>query len=153
MINQRSAGIVIYTLKNNQPYFLLLQHGRRYWNFPKGKLEKGETELEAACREVEEEAGIQKKDIMLHPRFKVYNYYSFRVEEGRMIHKKVTFFLGRVDTKKVKISQEHLSFGWFHGENAMKKLSYKNSSKYKNAKDEVLETAELFLDNLSGSKK
>ncbi|KKQ56440.1 MAG: NUDIX hydrolase [Parcubacteria group bacterium GW2011_GWA2_38_13] len=147
MINQLSAGIVLYIIKNNEPHYLLLQHGGRYWNFPKGKLEKGETELEAAYREVEEETGIQKKDIFLHPEFKVYNYYSFRVEEGRVINKKVTFFLGRVNSSNVFISSEHFSFGWFDNKDAEKKLYYKNS------KNEILEKVEEFLARISSTKK
>lgn len=137
----------MYIIKNNQPYYLLLQHGGRYWNFPKGKLEKGETELEAAYREVEEETGIQKKDIYLHSEFKVYNYYSFRVEEGRVINKKVTFFLGRVNSDSVNISSEHFSFGWFDNKDAGKKLYYKNS------KNEILEKVEEFLSKMSSTKK
>lgn len=127
MLNQYSAGIVIYTIKNNQPHYLLLHHGGKYWNFPKGKMEKGETGLEAAYREVEEETGIQKKDIRLYQNFQQHYYYRFYVEEGRMIYKKVTFFLGKVLEPKIQISDEHKGYFWFDYNHAKKLLRYKNS--------------------------
>ena len=55
---ERSAGIAI--IYRNQ---ILMSHATnapwfKSWMPPKGKLEDGETEEEAACREVEEECGI-----------------------------------------------------------------------------------------------
>ena len=55
---ERSAGIAI--IYRNQ---ILMSHATnapwfKSWMPPKGKLEEGETEEEAACREVEEECGI-----------------------------------------------------------------------------------------------
>jgi len=56
---ERSAGIAIICRNQilmshavNAPWF-------KSWMPPKGKLEEGETEEEAACREVEEECGIR----------------------------------------------------------------------------------------------
>src|SRR5690606_22715525 len=37
---------------------LVLKHATGSWVFPKGHLERGESELQAAIREVEEEAGV-----------------------------------------------------------------------------------------------
>ena len=55
---EKSAGIAI--IYRNQ---ILMSHATnapwfKSWMPPKGKLEEGETEEEAACREVEEECGI-----------------------------------------------------------------------------------------------
>jgi ADP-ribose pyrophosphatase YjhB (NUDIX family) len=55
---ERSAGIAI--IYRNQ---ILMSHAVnapwfKSWMPPKGKLEEGETEEEAACREVEEECGL-----------------------------------------------------------------------------------------------
>ena len=55
---EKSAGIAI--IYRNQ---ILMSHATnapwfKSWMPPKGKLEEGETEEEAACREVEEESGI-----------------------------------------------------------------------------------------------
>ena len=55
MIN--SAGMVVVHYNNNE-FKVLLLRAYSYWDFPKGKLEEGEGLLEAAIREVKEEAGI-----------------------------------------------------------------------------------------------
>ena len=55
---KKSAGIaiiyrnqILMSRPTNAPWF-------KSWMPPKGKIEEGETEEEAACREVEEECGI-----------------------------------------------------------------------------------------------
>ena len=62
---EKSAGIaIIYDGKvlmahaTNAPWY-------RSWMPPKGKIEEGETEEKAACREVEEECGISIDPLML----------------------------------------------------------------------------------------
>jgi 8-oxo-dGTP pyrophosphatase MutT (NUDIX family) len=56
-----SCGILFFNKKNE----LLLCHvtGNDFWDLPKGKIEKGETPIEAAIRETQEETGfIAKKE-------------------------------------------------------------------------------------------
>ena len=62
-----SAGIVPYLIENNELKFLLLKSSLG-WEFPKGHLEEGETNQQAAIREAKEEAGIKFKS--LHEDFK-----------------------------------------------------------------------------------
>jgi len=52
-----SAGVVIVRCHNHRWHYLLLR-AYRYWDFPKGAVEAGETPLDAACREVAEESGL-----------------------------------------------------------------------------------------------
>ena len=49
------AGGVVF---DKRGWVLLLGHRNGTWVFPKGHLDPGETDLEAALREVEEEAGV-----------------------------------------------------------------------------------------------
>lgn len=51
----RAAGGIVTAPDNTM--LLILRNGR--WDLPKGKVEKGETLLQAALREVEEETGIR----------------------------------------------------------------------------------------------
>ena len=65
---EKSAGIAI--IYRNQ---ILMSHAVnapwfKSWMPPKGKLEEGETEEEAACREVEEECGIRVDPSLLGTR-------------------------------------------------------------------------------------
>jgi polyphosphate kinase len=56
----RAAGCVVYRHGKKGPEILLV-HRQRYddWSFPKGKREEGESDLECALREVEEETGLR----------------------------------------------------------------------------------------------
>mgnify|MGYP000385444521 CR=1 FL=1 len=58
-----SAGVVVVRAEKGEWRFLLLR-AYQYWDFPKGRTEAGETPLEAACREVQEETGID--DLQFH---------------------------------------------------------------------------------------
>jgi diadenosine hexaphosphate hydrolase (ATP-forming) len=52
------AGGVVF---DAQGRVLLLKHQQGKWVFPKGHIDPGETPLEAALREVAEEAGVQAR--------------------------------------------------------------------------------------------
>ena len=52
----KAAGGIV--LKNNQ---WLLMFRRKKWDFPKGKLDRGESSRSAALREIEEETGVKAK--------------------------------------------------------------------------------------------
>jgi len=57
----RAAGGIIRRRRANGELEILLVHRPAYddWTFPKGKLEPGEREEDAAVREVEEETGLR----------------------------------------------------------------------------------------------
>lgn len=56
-----SAG-VIPVRRTDERWLYLLLRAYQYWDFPKGKTEAGETPLEAALRELQEETGIRQVD-------------------------------------------------------------------------------------------
>ena len=58
-----SAGVVVVRLDAGHWLYLLLR-AYNYWDFPKGLVEPGETPLQAARREVEEETEI--RDLVFH---------------------------------------------------------------------------------------
>ena len=58
MAFEKSAGAVLLRRKAGQiEYFLLNYPSKKggHWDFPKGHIEKGETEIETVRREVKEE--------------------------------------------------------------------------------------------------
>ncbi len=57
MKKERSAGIVLFLEKSEEILFLLLHYPTGHWDFVKGKIESGETEIETAVREAKEETG------------------------------------------------------------------------------------------------
>ena len=63
-----SAGVVVL-MRTDQGCRYLLLRVFNYWDFPKGVVESGETPLETACREVQEETGITQLDFRWGEKF------------------------------------------------------------------------------------
>ena len=122
-MEEKSAGAVIFReTPGGRMYLLLLNAGR--WDFPKGGVEEGESELQTVLREVEEETGL--RGIKMVPGFrKVIEYYYRR--DRKNVHKQVVYMLASTDNESVKISFEHQGFGWFRYEEALQRASYDNS--------------------------
>lgn len=122
-----SAGLVVFRRTEEGPKFLLLYHGGRYWNFPKGKIEAEEKSLEAAIRETGEETGLKMIDLRLKKKFKAYERFTFYRNRKR-IFKIVIFYLAESRRRQIRVSSEHEGFGWFLYKDAQRLLrSYKDS--------------------------
>jgi len=132
-VQERSAGAVVFRESDSREYLLLLNAGR--WDFAKGNIERGESEMQAAMREVGEETGL--KSVRLVEGFRRVVRFFYR-REGKTIYKEVVYFLGRAEEGTVKVSFEHQDYGWFKVKEALSTLSYENSRK-------VLRDAEGFL--------
>lgn len=138
---ERSAGVLVYRVKpgGGEAEFLLLDYGR-YWDYPKGHVEKGETDVEAATRELAEETGIA--DVALHDGFRHEMAYFFRDKRKGLIKKTVVFFLGRADASaKVTISDEHVGAAFLPYAAALDRVTYRNAK-------ETLEAAKVYLDTV-----
>ncbi len=142
---EKSAGAIVFRRESSKIKYLLIQYGWGHWEFPRGLIEKGESLEETARREIKEEVGI--KDIKFIPGFKEWFKFFFKLK-GKNIIKIATFLLAETRTKKVKLSHEHKDYVWLEYEEALEKLTFKNSK-------EVLKKANDFLSrqSLSGSKK
>ncbi len=53
-----AGGLVVRTGEQGREVVLIHRPHRSDWSFPKGHLEPGESDLDAACREVTEETGF-----------------------------------------------------------------------------------------------
>jgi len=62
MAKQISCGIIFVDAKEEKILMVHPTNQRDYWDFPKGRIEAGETTLEAAIREVQEESSIVMTD-------------------------------------------------------------------------------------------
>ena len=57
---EKSCGALVYRVRQNAVELLLLKHRfGGHWSFPKGHVEKKETESETALREIKEETGLK----------------------------------------------------------------------------------------------
>ncbi|WP_371504057.1 bis(5'-nucleosyl)-tetraphosphatase [Nitrosopumilus adriaticus] len=124
MIEETSAGIVIFRKEDSKNLFLLLHYPSGHWDFVKGKIEKDETTHQTAIRETKEETGIT--DISFVENFEEWIEYNFQYQ-GELIHKKVVFFLAETKTKDVEISHEHQNFTWMDYNTAMEKTTFDNA--------------------------
>lgn len=120
----RASGVVVYYLADDEPCFLLIRSRRdRSWGFPKGHLLKGEDFLRGAMRELWEETGI--REVTLIPGFS--ERTTYRVSRGGSFRQKtVTYFLGRIDTLTVRLSEEHTEHCWVTLEEARRLLAFHN---------------------------
>ena len=124
MIEETSAGIVLFRREETKNLFLLLHYPSGHWDFVKGKMEKGETIRETAIRETKEETGITGVGFL--EGFEEWIEYNFQ-HQGELIHKKVVFFLAETNTKDVEISHEHLDYTWADYNTAMEKTTFDNA--------------------------
>ena len=124
MIEETSAGIVLFRKEKENILFLLLHYPSGHWDFVKGKMEKDESIHQTAIRETQEETGIT--DITFLDNFEEWIEYNFQYQ-GELVHKKVVFFLAETKTKEVKISHEHLDYTWMDYNTSMEKTTFDNA--------------------------
>ena len=124
MIEETSAGIVLFRKEDSKILFLLLHYPSGHWDFIKGKMEKGESTHETAIREAQEETGIT--DITFLENFEEWIKYDFQYQ-GELVCKKVVFFLAETKTKEVMISHEHLDYTWMEYNGSMEKTTFDNA--------------------------
>ena len=135
---EKSIGAIIFRREDGRIKFLLLKYRDGHWSFPKGHIEKDETEEQTLYRETFEETGI--KNLKIYPSFRKFSRYFYRasgaekqerIMAGRKLNifKTVIFYLAETNEQEIKISSEHSSFIWLKFEEALEKLEYKNSKK------------------------
>ncbi len=143
MLDETSAGAIIFRKESDTVLYLLLHYPsashrskRDYWDFVKGHVEKGESELDAVIREAKEETGIN--DLTFIDGFYATMKYFFRFEE-ELIFKVATFRLAQTQTETITLSGEHDDFIWLPYKEAHEMLSFKNAKA-------ILERANNFLE-------
>ena len=124
MIEETSAGIVLFRKEGSKKLFLLLHYPSGHWDFVKGKMEQGESTHQTAIREAQEETGIT--DITFVENFEEWIKYNFKYQ-GELVQKKVVFFLAETKTKEIKISHEHSGYTWMDYNSSMDKTTFDNA--------------------------
>lgn len=127
MQKDKSAGAVIYRIDENGKLFflLLLPAIGKPWGFAKGRMKAGESEVEAALREIFEETGLT--NIELDSEFRTSIYYKFRGNKGN-VAKEVVYFLAKSAGSQIILSHEHIDFRWETYETAFSMLVFKNAT-------------------------
>lgn len=136
-VKERSAGAVVFSNTPDGTEYLLLRYGGGNWGFPKGHVEAGETDVQAAQREVGEETGIPIEHQKLYEGFEDDTDYRFR-RGSTLVEKDVIFFLIESTQREVKISHEHSGYAWLPYPQALQRVSFEGPRR-------ILQAAHAFL--------
>ena len=101
LLRERTPGDVTYLLLENA------RHGGI--GFPKGHSDPGESALDTARRETEEETGLT--DLEIHEAFRRTLVYEVH-NRGKAYRKRVDYFLARVRHGEAELSKEHREGAW-----------------------------------------
>lgn len=113
---EKSCGAIV--LKDDK--VLLIQQYAGNWSFPKGHVEKDETEVETAIREIKEETNI---DVEINENFRQIITYSPK----KNVMKDVVFFLGIPKSDELKKQDsEIMNLGYYSIEEAFKMIIHED---------------------------
>ena len=133
MKHEKSCGAVIYTVQNGTRLYLVEQMQKGHVSLCKGHVEKDETELQTAEREIREETGLGVEFV---EGFRKTIAYS----PGADCLKTVVFFLAHTDDTNGTAQEEEVrAIQWLPFEDAVKALTFDSTR-------EILRQAEAFLD-------
>jgi 8-oxo-dGTP pyrophosphatase MutT (NUDIX family) len=150
-VSQLAAGIVLFREEGGVRRYLLVRSAltrRPIWEFPKGGVEAGETDAEAAERELREEAGVGVDDYRVVDGFEEEERYVFTQGKGEnrtLIVKRVVYYLAEAHTSEVRISHEAEDFRWATYDEAQRLLRFPG-------KRIVLERAEAYVSRISTAR-
>jgi 8-oxo-dGTP pyrophosphatase MutT (NUDIX family) len=130
-----SYGVIpIYRSDNNLKFLLIQGKDTNDWSFPKGHLEPNEKPAQTALRELREETGINKVELI--PDLSFRDEYEYK-EKGQSFSKAVILFVGFVDDLNISIQPEEIeSYQWVNYDQAISILSFDSQ---KNILKKVLE--------------
>lgn len=136
-MKDQSFGVIPVRRQNGEYQYLLVQHHAGHWAFPKGHAENGETDLQAARRELQEETGISKV-ILLEDVSLAETYYFRRGDQT--VSKKVRYFPGVVKDCAVHIQAAEIkAYRWVNAEGAFNLITFGESRR-------LLTEAKQYLD-------
>lgn len=139
---ETSVGAIVYKIKNKKKLFLLVYSAKNLqWSFPKGHIEKDETEIQTAKREIFEETGIN--ELKFIDNFRCTDSYKTKGvlvhTQGSIITKNVIYYLCFTNSDFVNRNNVEIEkCQWFDFESATNVLKY-------NAQKLMLKKANDFL--------
>ena len=105
----KSCGFAIYR-ERPQRSILLMKHPKR-WDLPKGHVDEGETNLQCALRELQEETGIEEKHLKIIDGFKFKDRYIVQNKSGKK-RKTLIIYLAELITEVEIVPTEHEGYQW-----------------------------------------
>jgi len=121
MKKEKSCGAIVYRQRDSWVEVLLIRHKNGgHWAFPKGHVEKQETEEETALREIREETELTVK---LNTAFR--HMVTYSPKPG--VLKDVIYFAGKVSGGDQKAQEEEvIGMKWETPQQALASVTYEN---------------------------
>lgn len=136
MKHEKSCGVIVFTRKNGEIKYVVIESINGFFGFPKGHIENGETEKQTALREVFEEVGL--KPNLIDGFRETVEYYIPSID----VQKQVVYFLGEFENQEIVFQKEELSSAQLLSfDDANDKFTHENNK-------ELLLKAHLFLTNI-----
>ena len=146
--HERSCGAIVFEEMEGALHVLMIQHRAGHWSFPKGHMEKGESEHETAIREVREETGVE---IEIASNFRGESTYSPR----NGVSKTVAFFIGNRFGGTVRPQEgEVCAVHWMRAVDAVRLLTFdKDRAIFLNAFEHYLKHDRIYADDCHDLEK
>ena len=139
----RSAGGVAYRRLPESDAIeiaLIATHYGQRWQLPKGSREAGESAIQTAIREVEEEVGLRTVEEAFLKTIDYWYWDTYRKEVPELVHKMVDFYLLRmVGGELSDASYEVDGVGWFTPDQAAEILTFAGEKSVVQLAKELLE--------------
>lgn len=125
-IKEVSAGGMIYRQAQDGYYFVLVLDAYGKWTFPKGHVEDGESQEQAAVREIQEETGLHNLKIIEYlgeTEVKVHK------PDAKPFRKLIKYYLVETAETEIKIpdTKELQDIKWYTQTEALQTLGYDNA--------------------------
>jgi len=122
-----AGGIVFRRNKENGIEILLIQDAKDRWTIPKGHIEEGETAQQTAKREIGEEAGLKKVDVLgwlgkIHFRYR-------RVDKLVLMTTQIYLVRAMGDTNDIQKEEWMNGIQWFKFHDALDAIEYEDIGK------------------------
>ncbi|MHC4662611.1 MAG: bis(5'-nucleosyl)-tetraphosphatase [Planctomycetota bacterium] len=123
--NETAAGFILFHREGNSIRWLTLRNAAHAtWGFPKGRCSGGESPLETARRELNEETGV--RDINIIEGFEHEISYIAEYPDGGKSNKSVVYLLAEVRSDSITISSEHDEHRWVLDNEMLRLLQFEN---------------------------
>ena len=141
MMYEKSCGFIVYRESGGVREYLLVSALNGKYGFPKGHVERGETEHETAVRELKEETNLEVRAIDGFRREIEYN-----LPQKRGTIKRCVYFLGEyTEGELIRQEEEILDAVFVTSEQAMAMIPFANAKS-------VLQEADAYIDSLVGKQ-
>ena len=122
MKHEKSCGVIVFTRKNGEIKYVVIESINGFYGFPKGHVENSETEKQTALREVFEEVGL--KPNLIDGFRETVEYYIPSID----VQKEVVYFLGEFENQEITIQPNEIKCGYLlSSSEAVKLFTHQNN--------------------------